>query len=123
MSTLVTQNISNGTVSTSTANVINGAKAWVNFNGTTASPSTIRASYNVGSVTKNGTGDYTLNFTNALADANYAVTGNAGFGTTSSASPTLGISTLTTSSARIFINTSSSGVNFDYNFVTIAIFR
>lgn len=48
-------------------------KAWCNFNGTTASPSTIRASYNVSSVTKNGTGDYTVNFTTAMVDANYAV--------------------------------------------------
>lgn len=47
------------------------ARAWVNFNGTT-SPGTIRASFNVSSVTKNGTGDYTVNFTNAMPDANFA---------------------------------------------------
>ena len=46
--------------------------AWVNFNGATA---TIRAGYNVSSITRNGTGDYTINFTNALADANYAFGG------------------------------------------------
>jgi len=51
-----------------------GCRAWVNFNGTTASPSTIRGSGNVSSVTKNGTGDYTVNFTTALADINYAPT-------------------------------------------------
>jgi hypothetical protein len=49
-------------------------RAWVNFNGTT-SPGTIRASFNVSSVTRNGTGDYTANFTNALSDANYAAQG------------------------------------------------
>ena len=77
MSTLVAQTISNGTVSTSSANVIQGsAKAWVNFDGTT-SPGTIRASYNVSSVTRNGSGDYTLNFTNALVDANYSVAGTS----------------------------------------------
>jgi hypothetical protein len=48
-------------------------KAWVNFNGTT-SPGTIRSSYNVSSVTKNGTGNYTVNFTNAMTDANYSAT-------------------------------------------------
>jgi hypothetical protein len=48
-----------------------GAKAWVNFNGT--GTVAIRASYNVSSITDNGTGDYTVNFTTALADANYAV--------------------------------------------------
>jgi hypothetical protein len=51
------------------------AKAWVNFNGTTATPSTIRSSYNVSSVTKNGTGDYTVNFATPMADANYSVSG------------------------------------------------
>jgi hypothetical protein len=49
-------------------------KAWVNFDGTT-SPGTIASSYNVSSVTKNGTGDYTVNFASALADANYSVSG------------------------------------------------
>lgn len=50
-----------------------GCRAWVNFDGTTSSPCTIRASANVTSVTKNTTGVYTVNFTNAMPDANYAV--------------------------------------------------
>lgn len=45
-------------------------KAWVNFNGSTG---VINSGFNVSSITKNGTGDYTLNFTTALASANYAV--------------------------------------------------
>ncbi len=45
-------------------------KAWVNFNGT--GTVAIGASYNVSSITDNGTGDYTVNFTTALADANYS---------------------------------------------------
>jgi hypothetical protein len=49
------------------------AKAWVNFNGT--GTVAIRAAFNVTSITDNGTGDYTLNFTTALPDANYAVAG------------------------------------------------
>jgi hypothetical protein len=59
-------------------------KAWVNFNGTgTSSPFTIangfiRAAGNVTSVTDNGVGDYTVNFTNAMVDANYCVSGSAG---------------------------------------------
>ena len=47
------------------------AKAWVNFNGT--GTVAIRASFNVSSITDNGTGNYTANFTVAMADANYAV--------------------------------------------------
>jgi hypothetical protein len=47
-----------------------GARAWVNFNGT--GTVAIRASGNVTSITDNGTGDYTVNFTTAMPDANYA---------------------------------------------------
>ena len=46
------------------------ARAWVNFNGT--GTVAIRASGNVSSITDNGTGDYTVNFTTALPDANYS---------------------------------------------------
>jgi hypothetical protein len=60
-----------GSNSSTPAAIANGtAKAWVNFNGT--GTVAIRASYNVSSITDNGTGDYTVNFTTALADANYA---------------------------------------------------
>jgi hypothetical protein len=46
------------------------AKAWVNFNGT--GTVAIRESGNVSSITDNGAGDYTVNFTTALTDANYS---------------------------------------------------
>ena len=70
--TLTISTLSDGTNSTSATNCIQGsAKAWVNFNGT--GTVAIRASYNVSSVTDNGTGDYTVNFTNAFSDANYSL--------------------------------------------------
>ena len=50
-----------------------GCRAWVNFNGT--GTVAIRDSGNVSSITDNGAGDYTINFTNALPDANYAISG------------------------------------------------
>lgn len=50
-----------------------GCRAWVNFNGT--GTVAIRASGNVSSITDNGVGDYTVNFTTAMPDANYAVCG------------------------------------------------
>jgi hypothetical protein len=50
--------------------VTTNALAWVNFNGT--GTVAIRSSYNVSSITDNGTGDYTVNFATALSDANYA---------------------------------------------------
>ncbi|HEX4917149.1 MAG TPA: hypothetical protein VFV43_04560, partial [Limnobacter sp.] len=52
-----------------------GARAWVNFNGT-GTPA-IRAAQNVSSITDNGVGDYTINFTTAMADAEYSWSGSA----------------------------------------------
>lgn len=49
-------------------------KGWVNFTGT--GTVTINDSYNVSSITDNGTGDYTVNWTTAFATANYAVAGS-----------------------------------------------
>jgi len=59
-----------------TPGVIGGqlCRAWVNFNGTTVagtSASGIRASYNVSSITDNAAGDYTVNFTTPMPDANF----------------------------------------------------
>lgn len=51
------------------------AKAWVNFDGSTG---TIRSSFNVGSVTKNSQGDYTINYSTAMPNTNYAAVGSAG---------------------------------------------
>jgi hypothetical protein len=52
-----------------------GCRAWVNFNGTFTVA--IRASGNVSSITDNGTGNYTVNFTTALVDADYCVVAGA----------------------------------------------
>jgi len=57
--------------------VVNGsAKAWVNFNG--ESTLSVRDSLNIGSVTDNGTGNYTNNFSSAFASATYNTTGGGG---------------------------------------------
>ena len=58
-------NSGNGSVATAY-----GCRAWVNFNGT--GTVAIRGSGNVTSITDNSTGNYTINFTNALSDTNYA---------------------------------------------------
>jgi hypothetical protein len=59
-----------------------GCRAWVNFDGTTnvGGNCTIRASGNVSTVADNGTGKYTVNFTNAFPDANYTVAGSGAIG-------------------------------------------
>ena len=72
MSSLIVSNVSDGTLSIPTTYVTNGsAKAWVNFNGT--GTVAIRESFNVASLTDNGTGDYTVNFTTAMPDANFSL--------------------------------------------------
>ena len=53
-------------------------RAWVNFNGT--GTVAIRGSGNVSSITDNSVGDYTVNFTTAMPDANYSLTGSSEVG-------------------------------------------
>ena len=71
------QDASGGNSSTAEQIAQGRCKVWVNFNGRFAtSPYTeanggIRSAFNVSSVTDNGTGDYTVNFSSALANANY----------------------------------------------------
>ena len=92
-------------------------RAWVNFNGT--GTVAIRASYNVSSITDNGTGDYTVNFTTAMADANYSAHWHGGDGngrSWSSASARY----LTTSVSSTL---SSNNVFSDAALVNVAIFR
>lgn len=54
-----------------------GCRAWVNFNG--KGTVAIRASANVSSITDSGTGNYLVNFTNSMPDANYSAIGNSRF--------------------------------------------
>ncbi len=97
-------------------------KAWVNFNGT--STVSIRASYNVSSITDNGTGDYTVNFTTAMADANYGATVGvqtpAGYNTVGST-----ISNVSSSSVLLGVVgiIGSSNVAADPVQATVTIFR
>jgi len=102
-------------------------RAWVNFNGTTNTGGfcTIRGSFNVTSVADNGTGDYTVNFTNAMPDANYSAvcncTSNTGANAAIVANP-LSTATMLTSSVRVFVLLSSTG-GFDRDIVTVSVFR
>ena len=76
-------------------------RAWVNFNGT--GTVAIRASGNVTSITDNGTGNYTINFTTAMPDANYMMAGTitrSGFPQTGTIGPRDG-GTFTTSALQI----------------------
>lgn len=96
------------------------AKVWVNFKGT--GTVAIRASFNVSSITDNGTGDYTVNFSSALTDANYAVVSLGGFSTTVPGTVASAGAPVNSSSARIgFFSTSATA--FDREFASVAVFR
>lgn len=65
-------------------------RAWVNFNGT-ATPPTVRASFNVSSVTRLSTGRYQLNFTTGMPDVNYSLAGTSSLDGTFAVSGTVRI--------------------------------
>jgi len=79
-----------------------GCRAWVNFNGT--GTVAIRESANVSSITDHATGDYTINFSTAMPDANYVTVGTTGSDPItfdSTGGPLLAIETFSTGSVRI----------------------
>ena len=85
-----------------TSYIFNGvAKAWVTFDGT-ASGATIGDSFNVSSSDDDGTGDYGINFSNAMSNANYSCTFGDGEGTSSSGMRFLMDAGSTTSSQEIY---------------------
>lgn len=97
-------------------------RAWVNFDGT-GTPA-IRASGNVSSITDNGTGDYTVNFTTAMPDANYSVSGGAGDGSTgASLIYSAAYQAAPTTSAFRFAITTTAGSNADRAYAYMSIFR
>lgn len=125
MSTLRVSTIQDtaGSNSSTPAAIANGiAKAWVNFNGT--GTVAIRASYNVSSITDNGAGDYTVNFTSSFADANYgfALSKDMAVSDISGYNSVLTAKTIASGSLRILVNYSNS-VNGDTAACSVAIFR
>jgi hypothetical protein len=95
-------------------------RSWVNFDGT--GTVAIRASGNVSSITDNGTGDYTVNFSTALPDANFAVSGWARVSGNAGTLTGANDSALNTSFVRVGVQ-NGSDVFADGIFVTVAIFR
>jgi bifunctional ADP-heptose synthase (sugar kinase/adenylyltransferase) len=130
MSTLKTGKVKTTTIadeldteSTAVTNVINGsAKAWVNFDGT--GTVAIRESFNVTSITDNGTGDYTVNFTTAMTDANYSMAGTCTY-TITGAAMVLGYygTNPTVSAARVQVWNQPNNLKYDAVFCQIAFFR
>jgi hypothetical protein len=109
-----------------------GCRAWVNFNG--SGTVAIRSSGNVSSITDNGVGDYTVNFTTAMPDNNYSATMSAMRSDTPSSgtnmvlvvpygSATYG-NTFTTSSIRLDVQyTADLSINDQGIAISVAIHR
>ena len=111
---------------------VNDAKAWVNFNGT-GTPA-IRASFNVSSITDNGTGDYTVNFTTAMPDENYSSVANSGLNSaadsyvvcytnTRSTSPFTQAPTTTAMRFVIAKGVTAIDITSDSEYLNVSIFR
>jgi len=105
-----------------------GCRAWVNFNGT--GTVAIRASGNVSSITDNGVGNYTVNFTTAMPDANYCWQGTLWRNVTNAdgsggVAQNYSNSTVTTSALQVFsrdVNDAGTALADPLGF-NVAIFR
>ena len=118
MSTIVTSNVSDGTLSIPTTYVTNGsAKVWVNFNGTGTIAA--RDSFNVASLTDGGTGTYTVNFANAMAAGDYMTAGSCRTpGALSGAA--LQFDVYSTTSILFYTRGSTTGAEADFSIVTMS---
>ena len=92
------------------------AKAWVNFSGT-GSPISIRANHNVSTIGDNGTGQYTVNFTNALGSADYA-----GSGATASDTKVIVLGANSTSSVGLDVRQTTNGTHADTSRISLIVF-
>lgn len=104
--------------------VTHAARAWANFDGTQTGTFAPRDGFNVSSITRNGAGDYTVNFTNNMANTNYAFLGTASSDSADSinsfvfqkgnVAPTVG--------GRRFTVANASGTHVDMPYVSIVVF-
>jgi hypothetical protein len=101
-------------------------QAWVNFNGT--GTVAIRDSYNVSSITDNGTGDYTINFSTAMPNSNYSISTDGSWAdSTGDLNQNTAISRvtstpLTTTGARIASGVVGNGTMYDFPIITAQVF-
>ena len=100
-------------------------RAWINFNGT--STVAIRACFNVSSITDNGTGDYSVTYTTAMPDANYAAVKSAAFQGANYSADYTGVVSQTTTAFRFYTgytsNTANTSINSDVTYIEVAVFR
>jgi len=108
-------------VGTGGINPVRIAKAWVKFDGSAAAASMIQSSYNVSSMTDNGTGQWAVNFSTAMSDSDYSAV--ASFGGSSGYSNSVGCARIggssTTSLVQVSSSWDSSGTHTYYDFPQI----
>lgn len=112
----------NGTSATTLTGQV-ASKAWLNYNG---SATTIRSSFNIASVTRNGTGDYSVSFSTAMIDNSYSLTTSANHARTDVREPCycgpLWTGDITSSAIRIA--TGQTGFTYvDSSIVSVSIHR
>lgn len=119
--TLTTPNIDSAQIPTVSGTApLYMCRAWVNFVGT--GTVAINASGNVTNITDNSQGNYTINITTAISDANYSAVFGGRY-TTGQANQGFGIVSQTTSAVRVITGTPSNNTAQDFDIVCAAIFR
>ena len=103
--------------------LVSTIKAWVKFNGTGVVA--INGGFNVSSITDHGTGNYSVNYTNAIEDENYSVSGMAardGIAANGIIAPDTQTPVYSTTATRFLVTNDAAGV-IDSNIVTIQVVR
>jgi hypothetical protein len=96
------------------------ARAWVNFNG--QGTVAIRASDNVSSITDNGVGLFRVNFTTAMPDANFAVSGAGQFDTSGPVNaPIIGLPRSSTTQGTGYVDISSLASTTGYDCLKVLV--
>ena len=126
--TLLTTAVAKSEGGAVTTNIAQGlGKSWVSFDGT--GTVAINDSDNVSSITDNGTGDYTSNFSNAMSNDDYCFqgSGNASGTGVNARGPVISQhTTITTAAIRFYSNRNGDNgagpVNLDHSLLTISLF-
>jgi hypothetical protein len=121
--TLTNKSLTNPTFDSAQLATVSGTaplymcRAWVNFNGT--GTVAIRGSGNVSSITDNGTGDYTINFTTAMPNVNYAFTQHISCASTGALNDGCDWQSIATGSFRILCGQGGTALDADYAMFSI----
>ena len=120
---LVVSTLNNDTGVLATQNGMTGiAKAWVYFT-SPSSTVTVVGSFNVSSVTWVSTGNWNINFTTSMANANYALVGSAGGADITIGDRVLSTYPVTTAYGRVVSGVPASGTVFNASYVCAVVFN